>query len=204
MTTRVQLRYELAKANRKLKRLEAGLEDGSVIYRRDTEKMIEALRDKAELLTNVSRGNLRIGGLQEADVDRYINILRRFNENELSTITGQKRLLNRTKRSFEENFSYTGRGKNKRIYSIPDKYYETLVRIFESDQFKKFKEKYGAYSNAIGAMVMEQRSYESALEFLDMVVNDTSGKFLAKGSENIDAKKFLRAWKSYDKRGKKK
>ena len=194
------LQAALQKANRRIKALEKGLETGQVIYVKDTRRMIDTLRDKAELLTNVSTGNLRIGGLQAEDRQRYLNILEQFNRSEIGTISGQKKLLERTRQTFEENYAIdddTGEP-----VELSDKYYETLVRVFESDQFQKFKEKYGTYSNAINAMVTESKSYTKALGFLTEVVEDNTGKYLEPGTENLDAKKFLEEWKKYGARKK--
>lgn len=195
------LQAALQKANRRIKALEKGLAAGTVIYTRDTRRMIDTLRDKAELLTNVSKGNLRIGGLQAEDRARYLNILTQFNESQIGTITGQRKLLEKTRQAFMENYGYEL--DEQRKTELTDLQYETLVRIFESDQFQKFKEKYGTYSNAINAMVTESKGYAMALGFLNKVVTDESGRYFEKGSETLDAKQFIEDWKQYGKRRKK-
>ena len=183
---------ELQKANRRIKALERQLAEGKVIYKESTRRMIDTLKDKAAMLTNVSSGSLRIGGLQAEDREKYLNILKAFNDHKIGTLTGQRQLAAETKRKFEETYGTTDAEGN--IIPISDEDYEMMVRIFESDQFQRFKEKFGQYSNIINEMAAKPKDYRKAVKYIDKVVNDDTGKFFEKGSETLNARAFIKGW----------
>lgn len=185
-----ELYAALKKANRKIEVLERYLEsDSSKIKNKAvTERMIDALKDKASQLTNVSSGNLRIGGLLPEDRDRYLNILNNFNDSPMSSLSGQKEYIKQSKQRFEETYSDGT--------PLSDEDYDNLVSIFESDTFQKFKEKYGSYSNVINEMAANPKSYRRAVSMISGVNRATSKYNNADGSLNVKA--FIDRWRSIE------
>lgn len=182
-----ELYAALKKANRKIEMLERYMEqDSSKIKNKQvTRRMIDTLKDKASQLTNVGSGNLRIGGLLPEDRDRYLNILNNFNESPMSSLSGQKQYIEETKRKFEETYSDGN--------PISEEDYETLVSVFESDTFKKFKEKYGTYSNVINEMAANPKTYKKAINMLSGVNRSTKKYFNNDGTLNVA--QFINRWR---------
>lgn len=182
-----ELYAALKTANRRINTLQRS---ENLIYEKTTNKQIEALRAKAAGLTGVTEGNLRIGDLDPADRDRYLNILKRFNESDFSTVRGQKSIMRESKKKFEENFAQTD--ENGNTIPIDDKVYEEITHIMESDTWAKFSEKYMTYSNVISDMVANPKSYDATIEFITDVIEHN--KFMTSDG-NVDVDKFIKAYK---------
>lgn len=183
-----ELYAALKTANRRIQTLEAS---ENLIYEKTTQNMINALRDKAAALTNVTDGNLRIGALDAADRDKFLNILDRFNQSKFSTVRGQKSIMKESKRKFEESFGSTDEEGN--TIPIDDDVYEELTRVMESDQWSRFSEKYSTYSNVISDMVSNFKGYEKTMNFISEAVS--SGKYMARGG-GINVKAFIDGYRS--------
>ena len=178
-----ELYAALKTANRRIQTLEAS---ENLIYEKTTQNMINALRDKAAALTNVTDGNLRIGALDPADREKYLNILDRFNKSNFSTVRGQKSIMKESKRKFEESFGTTDEEGNP--IPIDDDVYEELTRVMESDAWSRFSEKYSTYSNVISDMVSNFKGYEKTINFISEAVS--SSKYMAKNG-GINVKAFI-------------
>ena len=184
-----ELYAALKTANRRIQTLESS---DNLIYQKTTQKMIDALRDKAAALTNVTDGNLRIGALQEEDRDKLLNILDRFNNSRFSTVRGQKQIMKESKRKFEENFGQTDDDENP--IPIDDDVYEELTKVMESDEWGRFSEKYKTYSNVISDMAANPKSYADTTEFLKTVLTDQSGRYTTK-SGGVNVKNFIKDYR---------
>ena len=182
-----ELYAALKTANRRIQTLEASQ---NLIYEKTTQNMIDALRDKAAALTNVTEGNLRIGALDAADRDKFLNILDRFNKSNFSTVRGQKSIMKESKRKFEESFGSTVEEGNP--IPIDDEVYEELTRVMESDEWSRFSEKYNTYSNVISDMVTNFKSYDKTVNFISEVVNE--GKYMTRGG-GINVRSFINAYR---------
>lgn len=187
------MQRELQKANRRIKTLTKYLGQGSerVIYKETTWRMIETLYDKSSYLTNVTSGNLRIGGLSAEDRAEFLNILKRFNSSPLTTLSGQKKLMLENKRKFEETYGQTD--ENKNVIPMDEEDYKNLTSILESDDFKMFGEKYGTYKNVIGEMAATPVDYGKAMDLLSEV-RRTPAKF-EHDDGSLNVKAFINAWK---------
>lgn len=185
---------ELQKANRRIKALEKQMAKGELIYVESTRRMIETLKDKAAMLTGVTEGNLRVGKLKPDDRGEFIRILQRFNRSQIGTRTGQRKLLEESKRKFEETYGRTDDEGN--VIPMSEQEYETLTSIFESDQFTMFKEKYGTYSGVIAEMAEDPLAYDHAMEFIENALADDERFTNEDGSLDVEA--FIEAWKGVD------
>ena len=185
-----ELYAALKTANRRIQTLESS---DNLIYEKTTQNMINALRDKAAALTNVTDGNLRIGALQEEDRDKLLNILDRFNNSKFSTVRGQKSIMKESKRKFEENFGQTDDDGNP--IPIDDNVYEELTRVMESDEWQRFSEKYNTYSNVISDMVANPKSYSDTMQFLGTVLSDQSGRYMTK-SGGVNVRNFIKDYRN--------
>lgn len=177
----------LKTANRRINTMQ---NSENLIYEKTTNKQIEALRAKAAGLTGVTDGNLRIGDLDPADRDRYLNILKKFNESDFSTVRGQKNIMKESKKKFEENFAQTDEEGN--TIPIDDDVYEEITKVMESDAWARFSEKYMTYSNVISDMVANPKSYSDTLNFIQNVVQND---LYMSADGNIDVKGFIDAYR---------
>ena len=187
------LQAELQKANRRIKALERQMEAGQIHYEKSTRRMIETLKDKAAELTGVTHGNLRIGGLQYEDREAYLRILQRFNQSVIGTKTLQEKLMEENKRKFEETYGMTDEDGN--VIQMSDAEYENLVDIFESDEFKRFSEKYKTYSGVIAEMVSTQKTYQQATQFLKDIMQPSKEESITHGDGSLDVAAFIDMWK---------
>lgn len=188
------LQRELQKANRRIKTLQKYIDQGSkrVVYKKTAQRMIDTLYDKSSYLTNITSGNLRVGGLQAEDREEFLNILKRFNNSPLTTLSGQKKLIQENKRKFEETYGQMDESGN--VIPMSDADYENLTGILESDDFKMFGEKYGTYRNVIGEMASSPIDYADAMEIFADISRNPSKYEHSDGGLNVDA--FIKAWKS--------
>lgn len=189
--TKKPIYAEMQKANRRIKRLEKQLQEGKIIYETSTRRLLDTLKDKAAALTGDQSGTIRIGKLKDEDREEFMRILQRFNSSVIGTMSGQKKLIEENKRRFEETYGQTD--ENGNVIPISDEQYAALVKIFESDQFKKFKEKYGTYSGVVAEMAANPKTYNDAIKFLEDVMRDDEKYTHNDGS--LDVAAYIDAWK---------
>lgn len=183
MTTRQLIHNEIKKANRRKKWIESGSDKN--IYAKQSQALLDEFMEKTSMLTNVSSGSIRIGALRAEDEKMFLNALERFNENPLTTATGQKTVVIQSDyEAFKEEYG-----------EISQKDYITLVSVFESDTFQKFKENFGTYSNVIAEMAKDPKSYKKAISMLAGVnrSDKANGKYATNGELNVKA--FIDRWR---------
>lgn len=153
----------------------------NVLYPEQTKAELARLHRIQERLTGTT-GHFKRGNIKNGMIPQYKAALERFLQSDLSTITGQNRIMERNKARYEENF---GR--------ISDYKYKRLTKLFDSDTFKKFKEKYGTYSNVLETMGSSNISYKKMESFLNKVVEDDSGKYFNRDG-TLNSKVFEKDW----------
>lgn len=147
-----ELNALMKKVNKRITVLERSY---NVIYQNQTDALIDRMRRTAEHLTGVSGKTIRKGDLRPEDANKYKRAMRSFLESDMSTITGQNRIMAKAKAAYEKEYG-----------KISDKDYKTLTDIMESDEFAMFKEKFGMYGNVLKDMTSDVKSYSQATEYL--------------------------------------
>ena len=148
----------------------------NVLYPEQTRAELSRLHRIQERLTGTT-GHFKRGNIQNGMIPQYKAALQRFLQSDLSTITGQNRIMERAKARYEEDYG-----------EISDADYKKLTKLFDSDQFKKFKEKYGTYSNILDTLGNSKLSYSRMKSFIDAMVQDDTNLFFSKdGSLNSAA-----------------
>lgn len=163
----------LKKANKRIDTLQRSYNN---IYQTQVNEMIARLERTAENLTGTT-GHLKRGNIKEADIPKYKRALNAFLESELSTITGQNRVMNESKAKFEKKYG-----------KISESEYKTLTDVFESDEFKRFKETYRMYANVLSDMTANGMTYDDAVDFIRIF---TDPKAETNEQKNIDVIKDL-------------
>lgn len=147
-----ELNALMKKVNKRITVLERSY---NVIYQNQTDALIDRMRRTAEHLTGVSGKTIRKGDLRPEDVNKYKRAMRSFLESDMSTITGQNRIMIKAKEAYEKEYG-----------KISEEDYKTLTSIMESDEFSMFKEKFGMYGNILKDMTSDVKSYSQATEYL--------------------------------------
>lgn len=148
----------------------------NVIYLEQTRAELQRLHRIQEKLTGTT-GHFKRGNITNGLIPQYKAALQRFLQSDLSTITGQNRIMERAKAKYEEDYG-----------AISEEDYKKLTKLFDSDQFKKFKEKYGTYSNILDTLGNSKLSYSRMKSFIDVMVQDDSNMFFSSdGSLNSAA-----------------
>lgn len=147
-----ELNALMKKVNKRITILERSY---NVIYQNQTDALIDRMRRTAEHLTGVSGKTIRKGDLRPEDVNKYKRAMRSFLESDMSTITGQNRIMAKAKAAYEKEYG-----------KISEEDYKTLTDIMESDEFAMFKEKFGMYGNVLKDMTSDVKSYSQATEYL--------------------------------------
>ena len=173
-----ELNALMKKVNKRITILERSY---NIIYQQQTDAIIERMRRTAEQLTGSGGKTIKKGDLKAEDVNRYKRAMRSFLESDMTTVTGQNRIMAEAKRSFEASYG-----------EISDADYQNLTKIMESDQFKMFKEKYGMYGNVVKDMVATRMDYEEAILFLQEALQDPETYSYADGSLNVGT--FIENW----------
>lgn len=156
---------------------------GNVLYPEQTRAELQRLHRIQEKLTGTT-GHFKKGNITQGMIPQYKAALRRFLESDLSTITGQNRIMQSAKAKYEESYG-----------PISEYKYKRLTKLFDSDTFKKFKEKYGTYSNVLDTMGQSNISYKKMEGFLQKVVADNSGKYFSSDG-SLNTKAFETDWKA--------
>lgn len=183
-STRREIHKMMKKANRRIEWLRSSKNN---IFSQQSEREIELLYDKMSRLNNVSRGNVRIGALQEEDEEMFYNILKNFVDNPITTYKGQR--VDIVDKGFE-TFK-----KNHHVRISRDDYL-SLIKIWESDTFQKFKENFGTYGNVIDEMARHPKDYNKAIRLLssaNRMADKQRSKYTWGG--NLNARAFISAWK---------
>lgn len=155
----------------------------NVIYPEQTRAELQRLHRIQEKLTGTT-GHFKRGNITNGLIPQYKAALQRFLQSDLSTITGQNRIMESAKAKYEESYG-----------EISEYKYKRLTKLFESPVFKKFKEKYGTYSNVLDTMGQSNISYKKMEGFLQTVVEDDSGKYFNRDG-TLNAKAFETDWKA--------
>lgn len=155
----------------------------NVLYPEQTRAELQRLHRIQEKLTGTT-GAFKRGNIQQGMIPQYKAALQRFLQSDLSTITGQNRIMSSAKAKYEESYG-----------PISDYKYKRLTKLFDSDTFKKFKEKYGTYSNVLDTMGESNISYKKMEDFLQKVVSDNSGKYFSNDG-TLNTKAFETDWKA--------
>lgn len=155
----------------------------NVLYPEQTRAELARLHRIQERLTGTT-GHFKRGNIPNGLIPQYKAALERFLQSDLSTITGQNRIMEKAKARYEESYG-----------PISDYKYKRLTKLFDSDAFKKFKEKYGTYSNVLDTMGSSNISYKKMESFLDSVVKDNSGKYF-NNDGTLNARAFEEDWKA--------
>lgn len=147
-----ELNALMKKVNKRITILERSY---NIIYQQQTDALIERMRRTAEQLTGSGGKTIKKGQLKAEDVNRYKRAMRSFLESDMSTVTGQNRIMAQAKQSFEQKYG-----------AISEENYKKLTDIMESDEFKTFKEKFGMYGNVVKDMTATVLDYNKATEYL--------------------------------------
>lgn len=175
-----ELNALMKKVNKRITVLERSY---NVIYQNQTDALIDRMRRTAEHLTGSEGRTIRKGNLRPEDVNKYKRAMRSFLESDMSTVTGQNRIMAKARAAFESEYG-----------EISEADYVNLTKIMESDQFAMFKEKYGMYGNIVKDMVATRMDYEEAILFLQEALDDPETYSYADGSLNVG--KFIEDWQS--------
>lgn len=169
-----ELNALLKKANKRIDTLQHSYNN---IYEKQVNEMIARLQRTAENLTGTT-GHLKRGNIKEADIPKYKRALNAFLESELSTITGQNRVMNESKAKFEANYG-----------EISEENYKKLTNVFESKEFQMIKERYQMYGNMIKDMTTAagNMDYEEMILKMQEVLNDPETFQYDDGSLNTRA-----------------
>lgn len=155
----------------------------NVLYPEQTRAELARLHRIQEKLTGTT-GHFKRGDITAGQIPAYKAALQRFLQSDLSTITGQNRIMQSAKAKYEESYG-----------EISDYKYKRLTKLFDSDAFKKFKEKYGTYSNVLETMGSSNISYKKMEGFLEAVVADDSGRYFSSDG-SLNTKAFETDWKA--------
>ena len=148
----------------------------NVLYPEQTRAELARLHRIQEKLTGTT-GHFKRGDITAGQIPAYKAALQRFLQSDLSTITGQNRVMQSAKAKYEESYG-----------EISEENYKKITKLFDSDIFKKFKEKYGTYSNVLNTMGSSSLSYSRMKSFIDAMVEDDTGlMFSSDGSLNSKA-----------------
>ena len=173
----------LKRANKRLAILEKNKE--KTIYKKSTENLVNRMLRVSEELTGGQTKHLARGNIKQSDVESYKEALRRFLRSEMSTLRGQKKVMRENKAAFEGEFG-----------KISDEDYMTLTHVLESDEFARFKEKYGTYAGVLNDMVANPiKSYDDAINFIKSVNEDDSGTYFTKTGA-LNTKAFIDGWRA--------
>ena len=171
-----ELNALLKKANKRIETLNRSYNN---IYQQQVNDMIARLERTAENLTGTT-GRLKRGNIAEANIPKYKRALNAFLESDMSTITGQNRIMNKAKAAYEANYG-----------PISEEDYKTLTSVFESKEFQMFKEKYQQYDNVTKGLTAaaSKYDYEEMILKLQEVLEEPETYSYQDGSLNV--RKFM-------------
>lgn len=147
-----ELNALMKKVNKRITILERSY---NIIYQQQTDAIIERMRRTAEQLTGSGGRTIKKGDLKAEDVNRYKRAMRGFLESDMSTVTGQNRIMAEAKQAYEKKYG-----------EISERDYKRLTKIMESDEFAIFKEKFGMYGNIVKDMTTSVKSYKQATDYI--------------------------------------
>ena len=183
MSLRAQIRSMIKRANERIKWVRDSKNNRFTTQSND---LVDELLEKTGKLNNSNADRLRMGALSQEDEQLYANAVQNFLDNPLTTQHGQQaEIIDRGWESFNEN----------RNFHVDRETYESLVDIWESDTFQKFKENFGTYANVIDEMAKNPKSYRRAINMLAGVnrSNKTNGKYANEGQLDVSA--FIKRWR---------
>lgn len=183
MTTRQEIAKMIKTANERIKWVRNSRKNRFQIQ---SENAVNALLHFTGKLTNANSDRLRIGGLLAEDEETMKDVLQRFLDNPLTTLHGQRdEIMEKGYETFNRN----------RDFTVSRETYDTLVDIWESDTFQRFKENFEVYSGIINEMAKNPKSYKKAIAMIAGVnrSNKSNGRYVHNGQ--LDVAAFIDRWR---------
>lgn len=181
---RKNIRDKIRKANQRIAWIEHSANNQ---YPGESRELVDTLIEKLSMLNNQrATHHVIVGGLMEEDERMFEGALDKFLKSPLTTMKGQKEMVDKGWETFNQHF-----------FKVSLEEYKALQKLFSSDTFQRFKENFDTYSTIINEIAKNPLEFKKAIAMISGVnrSNKEKGKYVYKGK--LDADAFIKQWRKH-------